>query len=407
MKIRISKWRGFLAALLLAPSLAMGQALSGASGTILPDAVDNGGSVQSSSNYNIVDSIGETFVFPSTSASDNLYSGFASLLNAATPLVAVPPQSPVVLAVSSTSITLAWSSGGNPDGTQYQVDYWTLGGSTSTLAVNLTTAAVVGLAPSTTYYLAVQAVGGTGLSAPSATVSTFTAAALALAEQIGPDGGTILYYTSDGPWELDIPPGCFLQTEVVTVSPASGYPAAGSAAARLTATGIGIDIDVSPYVLPLKEPRLRGSYPLSQVAGLDAARLLIARYDTDRRVWVPYASTVDQTRDWVIAMLNHFSTYQIMSSAPSDTVGTFKAFPNPLRPALGQLFMTFSLLPPNARVRIYALTGALVKDASADGGGVASWDGTNQSGEKAASGVYFVLVQGEGQSKTFKVAVQR
>ena len=395
------------AVLLLAPSLALGQAMTGASGTVFADVVDNGGSVQSSASYNIVDSIGETAVSPLFLGTPSLGSGFEAVVSAAYPFVALPPQSPAVLSVSSTSLTLAWSSGGNPNGTQYQVDYWTQGGSTYTLAVNLTTATVWGLAPMTTYYLAVQAVGSLGLSAPTAAVSTVTAVSQALSVLIGPEGGTIVYYTPDGPWELDIPPGCFTQMELVTLSLPAGYPAEVSAAARLTGTGIGLDVDVSPYVLPLKEPRLRGAYSLGRVAGFNPATLIIARYDTGRQVWVPYATSVDQGKDWVIAMLNHFSTYQIMSSAASGTVDTFKAFPNPLRPALGQLFMTFSLLPPNARVRIYTLTGVLVRDTSADAGGVASWDGTNQAGGKAASGVYFVLVQGEGQTKTFEVAVQR
>ena len=69
--------------------------------------------------------------------------------------------------------------------------------------------------------------------------------------------------------------------------------------------------------------------------------------------------------------------------------------------------MRFQNLPAGARLRVYTFAGALVKDLSADGSGLASWDGTNQSGAPAASGVYFVFAQGAGTSKTIKVAVQR
>lgn len=38
---------------------------------------------------------------------------------------------------------------------------------------------------------------------------------------------------------------------------------------------------------------------------------------------------------------------------------------------------------------------------------MAGWDGKNQMGQKAASGVYYVLVQGAGDKETIKVAIQR
>lgn len=88
-------------------------------------------------------------------------------------------------------------------------------------------------------------------------------------------------------------------------------------------------------------------------------------------------------------------------------VDSVRAFPNPFRPAQGHTAMTFAELPANARLRIYTLTGELVRDLTADAAGVASWDGRNQAGRDAASGVYFVLAQAEGEKNTFKVVVQR
>jgi hypothetical protein len=48
-----------------------------------------------------------------------------------------------------------------------------------------------------------------------------------------------------------------------------------------------------------------------------------------------------------------------------------------------------------------------VKDLSADSTGATAWDGKNGSGQKCASGVCLVYVQGGGDSKTLKVAIQR
>jgi hypothetical protein len=69
--------------------------------------------------------------------------------------------------------------------------------------------------------------------------------------------------------------------------------------------------------------------------------------------------------------------------------------------------MTFSLLPAEARLRIYTISGRLVKDMTADAAGLAGWDGTNESGRPAASGFYFLFIQGAGRSETIKLALQR
>ena len=92
-------------------------------------------------------------------------------------------------------------------------------------------------------------------------------------------------------------------------------------------------------------------------------------------------------------------------AAPSTTVDSIQTACNPLRPNCQPL--AFRNLPANARLRIFTLGGALVKDISTDGSGQAAWDGTNQNGSPAASGVYFVFAQGAGTSKTIRIAVER
>ena len=69
--------------------------------------------------------------------------------------------------------------------------------------------------------------------------------------------------------------------------------------------------------------------------------------------------------------------------------------------------MNFTGMPPGTRLRIYTLGGDKVRELTADASGQAAWDGTNSAGQNAASGVYIVYVQGAGDSKTLKVAVQR
>mgnify|MGYP001575448918 CR=1 FL=1 len=90
-----------------------------------------------------------------------------------------------------------------------------------------------------------------------------------------------------------------------------------------------------------------------------------------------------------------------------DSVNDIQISNNPLRPALGIRSTTFSNLPPNARLRIYTLSGRLVKDITADVAGIATWDATSSSGEAVASGIYFIHAQANATTRTFKIAVQR
>ena len=223
---------------------------------------------------------------------------------------------------------------------------------------------------------------------------------------VGASGGTVSFTSPAGPVTVTIPPGAFASAVNVTLSAPSSFPGAGSTG-NLTGTGVGLQITLDQAVQPRVNTRLSVSYRSSDVTGLDQSTLILARYDTTQNVWVPLVSSVDALDGIVTAQTNHFSTFQIMAAAPSNTVSTAKAFPNPLRPSQGQSYMTFSALPASARIRIYSLKGVLIKDMTADASGMANWDGTNQSGAGAASGVYFVFAQGAGQSRTLEVAVQR
>jgi flagellar hook assembly protein FlgD len=63
--------------------------------------------------------------------------------------------------------------------------------------------------------------------------------------------------------------------------------------------------------------------------------------------------------------------------------------------------------PAGADVRIYTLSGQLVKDLSLAADGTGSWDGTNKSGANVASGVYFIFVKDGSQNHTYKAIVER
>ena len=62
-------------------------------------------------------------------------------------------------------------------------------------------------------------------------------------------------------------------------------------------------------------------------------------------------------------------------------------------------------------IKVYTQTGALVKTVYdgpvASGKSTYEWDGTNSTGGKAASGIYFVKIKGPGLDKLDKIAVVR
>lgn len=220
-------------------------------------------------------------------------------------------------------------------------------------------------------------------------------------------GGTIVLSPPTGEMKVEIPPGAFGESVRVEVQPLYRLAPPVSSAANLLATGIGMKVTLDPPLQPQRSAVISISYRDADVVSLDERRLVIARYEEVARVWVPLVSTPDPANNRVVALTNHFSTFQVMQASPASALDSVTVFPNPLRPALGHSVMTFSQLPAEARIRIYTLVGEKVKDLTANASGMASWDGTNQSGAKVASGVYFVLAQGVGQDRTFKVAIQR
>jgi hypothetical protein len=87
-------------------------------------------------------------------------------------------------------------------------------------------------------------------------------------------------------------------------------------------------------------------------------------------------------------------------------LGAAKPFPNPYRPARGEL--TFGFLTTEAEISIFDASGQLVRILSErDGDGGVAWDGRNQAGIPLGSGVYFYRIAHGDESRTGKLAVLR
>lgn len=90
--------------------------------------------------------------------------------------------------------------------------------------------------------------------------------------------------------------------------------------------------------------------------------------------------------------------------APS-TLGVH-VFPNPFDPSQGNL--VFGGLPPGSRVSIYSVAGESLRTLrEEEGAGGVEWDGTNDTGERCANGLYYYRVTHDGVARTGSFAVIR
>lgn len=333
---------------------------------------------------------------------------YTSVLTAAT--YAAAPAGLALTQLSSSTLRAVWERNSNPTDTQFEV-----GLSSDDFAADITTplpfsaasaviqAELAGLSMDTTYYARVRARNRYGFTTTFSTASYFIPANLT--QSIDPALQSILVF---GNATLTIPVRSFSETINVTMSPPGSFPANTSHAASLSGIGSGIDITTDKSLLPSKWLTLTVTYSTAQAAGLDESRFLIARYDTARSAWVPYASTPDPAGNRVTALIDHLSLFQVMMATPAGSLSSavIKVYPNPVRPSRGQT-LKFTGLPANASVKLYTFQGELVRELTADAGGLAQWDVRNASDQPVASEVYLALIKAGSDTRTVKVMVER
>ena len=84
------------------------------------------------------------------------------------------------------------------------------------------------------------------------------------------------------------------------------------------------------------------------------------------------------------------------------------AYPVPFKPSAGHTKITFTNLTGYARIRIYTISGELVRTLSkADSDDSLDWDVRNTQGAEVDSGVYLYIIEGTGTPKKGKLMVIR
>ena len=83
-------------------------------------------------------------------------------------------------------------------------------------------------------------------------------------------------------------------------------------------------------------------------------------------------------------------------------------FPVPFKPSAGHTKITFTSLTRFARIRIYTISGELVRSLDKfDAGDTLDWNVRNSRGSEVDSGVYIYLIKSGNQTKKGKLMVIR
>ncbi len=311
--------------------------------------------------------------------------------------------------ITSNSITIVWDSNGNPSNTTYVA---TINPSGRQITVTNPTVMFDNLAGATTYFFSVQAFNGDGVLAPGSGAAGVTSAATLpqteTSNQICQNTSSSLAFNGPrGPVRVDIPAGAFSSCVQMTITIPGTFPSAPSSGTPLQGTGVGIQLADDLLLQPLLPITLTVPFTNGDVSPDQRGQLVLARYDTDHNAWVMLPSVLNPDQNSVTAQTSHLSLYQIMVALPASDISNVRVYPNPFRPSMGHTGVNFANLPTDAGIQIFNLSGEKVRSLSSTATGTAFWDGHNESGQSAASGVYFAVVK-SGSAKTIvKVAIER
>ena len=223
---------------------------------------------------------------------------------------------------------------------------------------------------------------------------------------------------------LEIPPGA-LQASTATVEVTNNPPLIPPAPGDAEAAGAVVEVVLS------NQSALTGglkaavslTFPDADNDGivdgttLHAERLEMYSAHSSAGPWErDISSVVDLAGKKVTGYTTHFSFFALFVPQAVN-INSAMAYPLPWRPGSGGRFdsvpgtygITFDNLTDKAEIRIYTVTGQLVREFKLTSSdlGVKVWDGKNSDGRKAASGIYLARIKSGSSVKTLKIAVER
>lgn len=294
-------------------------------------------------------------------------------------------------------------------------------------------------------------VGASSIISLSTTNFSVTPGIWAGGPWLNPQNGetTYTFGPEDGRGKLLVPPGALTQDYLLYSSTSPASKPLRVSPSVITEARAKLNQSVSPYTRPAQEQvwelylqeedGRRVSAPFQKpgtltlpykddnnddlldgaVTPVRVKTLSIWWLDEDHSLWVRIpTSVVNTSSKTVTAKVGHLSVFAVMGTADYDPSAAF-AFPVPWRPAgpkagvgagnTGNLSegITFTNMPDIATIRIYTLTGSLVREIRHTSGPTEIFDVKSDAGEPLTTGTYVYVIESNGNKKTGKIAVIR
>ena len=188
------------------------------------------------------------------------------------------------------------------------------------------------------------------------------------------------------------------------------YPVAGSyrefavynsSGTRITGKFLNDVTIYMPYTDANDDGIVDGTTPPLKVESLNIYRLNEAN-----SLWVKVPNSALLTaQKCLAAQVPSFSTYVLMST-PALSLASAYVYPNPFKPSDGDTTITFTNLASACTIKIYTLSGELVKTIyESDGDGQNVWNVKNDAKEELRSGLYIYFIRSSNDTKTGKLVI--
>ena len=308
--------------------------------------------------------------------------------------LAQTPGSVTIAGATATAVAVSWTSGGNPVGTLFNAQIsadptFTVVASTMQTVSLATT--FNGLASATSYYVRVQAVNADGVATGFISDGPVFTQLFSYAQNAIAVGGTNNDVTVTlPPFTLNTDFTVAINPDPVALPTSSPDLPRKIASANVKATAdsalsgivggklveINIYDGLSQSVGRALNQPAEISFRFSHVGGIisgtgipiRARTLAIYMLNERDNLWVKLpASRVDLIDNTVTAPAPHFSVFTLMGQVDTD-LSTAYAYPVPFRPSRGDSRVTFSNLAQVVTIRVFSVSGKLVRTLNATDG---------------------------------------
>ncbi|MFC1546175.1 Ig-like domain-containing protein [bacterium] len=158
-----------------------------------------------------------------------------------------------------------------------------------------------------------------------------------------------------------------------------------------------------PYQDLDRDGMVDGTYPPVRVKSLR-----MYWYDEEHSLWVRLPDAdINIDNNNVLANTLRFGTFALIGSPDTDLSEAY-AYPVPFKPSEGHTHITFTNLASECSIKIYTISGELVKKIEHNSGfPVYDWDVTSEAGNPVFSGVYIYFMRSKTHTKEGKIMIIR